>query len=77
MNVRIDTAGDDQQTVSAELLLPGHRTADLGYPAIPDPDISELMAARDDDGPAPDDKVKIRTSHGGILPRPVRSTGQG
>jgi hypothetical protein len=77
VNVRIDAAGDDQQTAGAELLLPGHRAADLGYPAIADPDISDLMAVRDDDGPAPDDQVKIRTSHAGILPRPVRRTGQG
>ena len=70
MNVRIDAAGDDQQAVRVELLLPAHRTADLGYPAIPDPDISDLMAARDDDGAAADDKVKIRNSHAGILPDP-------
>ena len=55
VNVSIDAAGDDQQAVRVELLPPGHRTADLGDPAIPDPDIGDLVVARGDDGPAPDD----------------------
>jgi hypothetical protein len=53
--VSIDSAWDDQQTVRVELLLPGHRTADLGDAAIPDPDIGDLVVARGDDGAAPDD----------------------
>jgi hypothetical protein len=55
VNVSIDSAWDDQQTVRVEFLLPGHRTADPGDPAIPDPDIGDLVVARGDDGPAPDD----------------------
>jgi hypothetical protein len=81
VNVRIYTTRDDQQAVRAELLLPGHRPADLGDPATPDPDISDLAPTRDDERSATDDKLKIRDSHAGILPRPgctpITRTGTG
>jgi len=67
--VSVDAAGQDQQAVRADLLLPGHGPADLRYPAVSHPDIGDLLATRGDDGPAADDKLVLLDSHIGILAR--------
>jgi hypothetical protein len=55
VHVSIDAARDDQQAARVELLPPRHRTADLRDPAIPNPDIGDLMVPWGDNGSAPDD----------------------
>ena len=67
VNVRVHSARENQQATRVEFLLAGHRAADLGYPAIPDPDIGDLPMPGDDDGPATDDKIYQRSSHSRIL----------
>jgi hypothetical protein len=52
VNVRVDAAGDDEQTAGVEFLLPGHRAAELRDPTAPDPDVGDLLATRGDDRPA-------------------------
>jgi hypothetical protein len=67
VDVSVYATREDQQAARVELLLPGHLTANLGYPAVPHPDVGDLAVARGDDGPAANDKLKMRNSHAGIL----------
>src|ERR1700722_4863151 len=63
----VDAAGNDEQATGVEFTHPGHRSAELSYLAVPDPDVADLTAARSDDRPATDDKVEPRSVHLSIL----------
>ena len=67
MNVRVDAAGDDEQTAGVEFLLPGHRAAELRDPAAGDPDVGDFLATRGDDGPVADHEIKTLFSHPSIV----------
>ena len=49
---------------------PGHRAAELGDPAVPHPDVGDLLTARGDDGSVADDEIKTLFSHPSIVARP-------
>jgi hypothetical protein len=67
MYVSIYAAGDYEQAMGIELVLPSHGTAELDYAATPNPDVADLAVARSDNCPAPDDEVEARRSHPRIL----------
>jgi hypothetical protein len=67
MHVSIYAAGDNEQAMGVELVLPSHGTTELDYAAIPNPDVADLAVARSDNCPAPDDEVEARRSHLRIL----------
>jgi hypothetical protein len=63
----IYAAGDYEQAMGVKFVLACHGTAELDYPAIPNPDVADLAVARSDNCPAPDDEVEARRSHLRIL----------
>ena len=48
VHVSIYAAGDYEQAMGVELVLPRHGTAELDYPAIPNPDVADFAMARSD-----------------------------
>ncbi len=66
VHVRIDAAGEDEQAIGVELVLPGHNAADPGYPPVPHPDVGDLAVAGSDDRPVADDEVKGRCQLHGL-----------
>jgi hypothetical protein len=68
MDVSVDATGYDQQAAGVELVVTRYDAADLGYPAVPDPDIGDLPVPGRDDGAATNDKLKMLVSHADIVP---------
>jgi hypothetical protein len=54
VDVRVDTAGEDQQPSGVEFFRPCHRAAELRDPAIPDADVGDFLPTLGDDRSASD-----------------------
>jgi hypothetical protein len=67
VHVRVDAAGQHQQATGVDLLGPGQGAADLGDPAVPHADVSDLAVAGSDDRSVTDDEVEGRCNHQSIL----------